>query len=148
MTIKDYIIISVSIIGLIWYYLCIIALGWKPAEKDTPAAGFRTFMSLSVTTIGTSLAAFFGMLIGLKTVSGSFEGVQDGSAAVQNAAHAVNTALSGSLQWVAAGLYVLSLVLGLYFWWRGDARTDPAILNLGKSFLGLIAGVIAIALRI
>lgn len=147
------IVLIVGASGLIWYYFSLFALGLKPLDPGQAAESFRQFMSLSVTSIGVTLATFVGMLLGVRSISNAVkEETQTVSETVSSAAPQVQQLASGALttnlQWYAAGAYVLSIFIALYFWWRAGDKTDPAISNLGKSLLGLVAGALAIALNL
>ena len=153
-SLREIIIVGVGSAGLIWYYVSLFTLGLKPAAADTPSTTFRQFMSLSVTSIGVTLATFMGMLLGIRTISNAVkEEVGQATAnAIAPAASQIQQLASGALttnlQWWAAGFYILSLVIALVFWYRGGDATDPAVSNLGKSLLGLVAGALAIALNL
>jgi uncharacterized membrane protein YfhO len=56
-------------LGVIWYYACIVVIGWQLLDSDREASSLRDFMSVSITTIGVSLATFVGMLLGLRGVA-------------------------------------------------------------------------------
>ena len=146
MTLRSVLLILFGTIGLIWYYLClfVIGLNWS---TDPGTAEFRSFMSLSITTIGVTLATFVGMLLGFRGMSGEIQkGVQESRAdAPVDRIREIAEVTGGSrMQWAAAGLYALSLLLALFFWWHVGNTTDPAIINLGKSLLGLIGGALAV----
>ncbi len=167
MDIRDVFSYIFGIIGIVWYYVCVIYIGSRPLPPDVAPGNFRSFMSLSVTTIGVSLATFVGMLLGLQSVSTD---IQEKADAVQEAQKTIEAEhpktvekVSGKtdelkktakktvpnyMQWAAAALYVLSLLLALVFWWRTEPMTDPAISNLGKSLLGFIAGAFSILLNL
>jgi Na+/H+-translocating membrane pyrophosphatase len=144
MSFKDILVVLLAWAGLIWYYVSIFSLGRNPRDANQPQTTFQQFMSLSVTSIGVSLATYVGMLLGLQSVSEtakfSFESV------APEVRRIIEGTLVSNLQWCAAALYVVSLFCALYFWKRGGDKTDPAVSNLGKSLLGLIAGALAIAL--
>jgi hypothetical protein len=152
MSLREFLTLAVGAIGLIWYYASLFSLGLNPLTSGQVPTAFRQFMSLSVTSIGVSLATFVGMLLGIQQVVGQINdavnkaGVQLAPTNFQALA-AINKLLTG-LQWWAAGLYVLSLVIALGLWKRGGDATDPAVSNLGKSLLGLIGGVFAILLNL
>jgi hypothetical protein len=149
---------GLAIVGMLWYYICLLVIGFQ-TSKDQSTTGFRQFMSLSITTISVALATFVGMLLGVQVIS---DEIKEGAPHVATAAAAnppavktlnaaVKTATGGTLyiQWVASCLYVVSIVLALFCWWyRGDAKSDPAIVNLAKSLLGLVAGALSILLKL
>jgi hypothetical protein len=162
MSMQSILVFFLGVVGLVWYYTCLISIGYWPLEPGETADAFRQFMSLSVTTIAVSLATFVGMLLGIRGVS---ENARKGVKALRGVgeAHAVAAQLSqaspilqglleGSLttrlQWSAAGLYVLSLLIALGLWWHGGDATDPAVSNLAKSILGLIGGALSIVLNL
>lgn len=125
-------------LGIVWYVVCILLVSF--VEKR-PTPEFYQFMALSVTTIGTALAAFVGMVLG-------FERVND-KAARAGAPATPLTQLS-SIQSVAAWVYPLSLLLALIIWAIkafSGTTCDPIITELGKSLLGFAAGAIAVALN-
>jgi hypothetical protein len=137
-------------VGVAWYYVCLVVLGLQ-TSVDPSNAAFRDFMSLSLTTIGVALATFTGIILGFRAVSDEVrEGVRQagvGAAAIK--LNAVATTVAGSfLQWAVAFLYVLSLLLALYFWWLFGDKAEPAIINLGKSLLGLVGGALSVLLNL
>jgi hypothetical protein len=146
MSLRNALVQAMGLIGLIWYYVCLFVIGLQ-LSSDSSAANFREFMSLSLTTIAVSLATFVGMLLGFRGVS---EEIQESVREVQSDQgfarfEQIAQGTGGTrLQWIAAGLYVLSLLLALYFWWHGGDKSDPAIVNLGKSLLGLIGGALSV----
>jgi len=148
--------------GIGWYFLCLVAVGnnWIPDEGDTKS--FRSFMSLSITTIGAALATFVGLILGFQVVS---RGAGAGAAAAQaaqaaqggQAAQAVSTDHLQKLaadtkvswvQWMVAFLYLLSLLVALQMWWKAGDSIDQAVTNLGKSFLGLVGGALSVLLNL
>ncbi|HYH65413.1 MAG TPA: hypothetical protein VD866_12020 [Urbifossiella sp.] len=145
--------------GIGWYFLCIVAVGNNviPDEGDTKS--FRSFMSLSITTIGAALATFVGLILGFQVVS---RGAGVGAAAAQAAqggqpAQAVGTTHLKQLeantrvswiQWLVAFLYLLSLLVALQMWWKAGDSVDQAVTNLGKSFLGLVGGALSVLLNL
>lgn len=164
---KDAIVMAFGILGMLWYYTCLIVIGFQ-TSKAPETALFRQFMSLSITTIGVALATFVGMLLGFRGVSDEIrKGVTqvttttahaDGTPAglnpqarpgLQKLQEVVRAAEGSALQWWASGLYAFSIALALFCWWyRGDTVTDPAIVNLGKSLLGLVAGSLSVILSL
>jgi hypothetical protein len=153
MSFKDILVVLLAWAGLIWYYVSIFSLGRNPRDANQPQTTFQQFMSLSVTSIGVSLATYVGMLLGLQSVSETAKNQMAMTSAkfsFESVAPEVRRIIEGTLvsnlQWCAAALYVVSLFCALYFWKRGGDKTDPAVSNLGKSLLGLIAGALAIAL--
>ena len=155
----DIIIVVVGSIGMLWYYVSLFALGLKPLAKDQPADGFRQFMSLSLTSIGTTLSTFVGMLLGVRAVSHSVQGevatragsqgvTELASTATSHVGQLISGAITSNIQWSAAAVYVLSLVIALVLWYRGGDQTDPAVSNLGKSLLGLVAGALTVVLNL
>jgi hypothetical protein len=128
----------IGFVAIAWYYICIIYVGfWDPAPEDD-SGGFRHFMTLSISTLSGTMATFVGMLLGLKAV-----------AAEGSAAEAIKqTAPLTNLQMAAAIAYVVSLIGALIAWAIHKEGADPSIVALGKSFLGLIGGVLAIGLNV
>jgi hypothetical protein len=133
---------AVGTVGLLWYYLCVIDLGMRPTPKGDTASGFRQFQALSVTTISVSLATYVGYVMGIPLNGDA------GTAAVSAAAAASTLARVSMLQWLAAALYVLSLVLAIWFYSQKKDATEPAITGLAKSLLGFVAGVFALSLNV
>jgi len=80
------------------------------------------------------------MLLGLRQAADSALVAQNG--------HGTGSGITTNLQWVSAGLYVLSLLIALWFWYRHGDKTDPAVSNLGKTLLGLLGGALAIVLNL
>ncbi len=133
---------AVGTIGLLWYYLCVIDLGVRPTSRGDTAGGFRQFQALSVTTISVSLATYVGYVVGIP-LNG------DATAApLAAAAGAAPLARVSMLQWLAAALYVMSLVLAIWFYAQKKDATEPAITGLAKSLLGFVAGVFALSLNV
>src|SRR5262245_52415850 len=130
--------ILISVIGgiaILWYFICLIALGFRwPYTADSARDGFRQFMSLSLSTLSGTLATFVGLVLGIKTAE--TVNAPDRAAAVLQ-----GEALSW-LQMVAALAYVVSLFIALWAWYRTRDNADPTIQALGKSFLGLIVGAL------
>jgi hypothetical protein len=147
---KDALTLGLGVLGLAWYYLCLLSVGWKPLPPGQPPNAFRQFMSLSITTIGVSLATFVGMLLGVNEVKEQVaEAVRANTRALSPApSFAFPTLSSTDLQWIAGGLYVLSLLIALWLWRKGGDDTDPAVSNLAKSILGLIGGALSILLNL
>lgn len=158
-TLRDVIVFCVGTLGIAWYYICILVIGAKPLAGKAPGSSFRQFMSLSITTISVSLATYVGMILGLRSVSDEIQKGVARANAMAGAATAAATAAAAplreaaqvanpnALQWGAAILYILSLVLALVLWWRGGDDTDPAISKLGQSLLGLIGGALSVLLN-
>lgn len=157
MSMQELLIRVIAVVGLAWYFICVFHLGLRPTPRDKQANGFRQFQALSVTTISVSLATFVGFVIGLKgkehipnsTANAppsvdAASGASDSSSGVLS--QVFNTASFADLQWWSAGLYVVSLVLALWFYYRSQDGTEPAITGLAKSLLGFVAGVLSIAL--
>jgi drug/metabolite transporter (DMT)-like permease len=166
-------LVGFGVLGIVWYYVCLFNVGQNPGQPETT---FRTFMSLSITTISVSLATFVGLILGLQTVSEQYK--QRASALTeahgeiaQVAADASTAANRGPviadmaeranqlegvaqrtvpsyMQWGAALMYLLSLIIAMYFWWKNPDNADPAIANLAKSILGLIGGSLSVLLNI
>lgn len=135
---------AVGTIGLLWYYLCVIDLGVRPTAKGDTASGFRQFQALSVTTISVSLATYVGYVVGIPLNGDAGATALSAAAGVAGAPLARVT----MLQWLAAALYVLSLVLAIWFYAQKKDATEPAITGLAKSLLGFVAGVFALSLNV
>ena len=154
MSMQELLIRAIAVVGLAWYFICLLHLGLKPTAQGTQANGFRQFQALSLTTISVSLATFVGFVIGLKgkehiPSSSAVTTPTAGSGAPSDAGILTKIADAASfadLQWWSAALYVLSLVLALWFYYRTQDTTEPAITGLAKSLLGFVAGVLSITL--
>jgi hypothetical protein len=134
---------AVGTIGLLWYYLCVIDLGLRPTPKGEASGGFRQFQALSVTTISVSLATYVGYVVGIP-----LNGADSAAALSAAAAGTASLARVSMLQWLAAALYVMSLVLAIWFYAQKKDATEPAITGLAKSLLGFVAGVFALSLNV
>ena len=149
MSLRDALVIGMGAVAIGWYYVCLYAIGSHPPDATTAQDTFRGFMSLSLTTIGASLATFVGMLLGIRSVAESVKP----EASAQNPAtpqiqRLAGGGLTSTLQWVAAGLYVLSLLIAIWYWYQFRAKADPAITNLGTTLLGLVGGALSIMLNL
>lgn len=138
--------ILIALLGgsaIVWYFLCLIYLGFiqpkAPAKAD---GGFRPFMSLSVSTISGTLATYVGMVLGIQSAANK-TGANPVAAILQSGL----TPLS-YLQGIAAIAYVFSLLMALTAWWWNRANPDETIVALGRSFLGLIGGSLAVLLNV
>ena len=149
MTLNNALVLIIGVVAIIWYYICLIGIGIHPLPIGTPADAFRQFMSLSLTSLGASMATFIGMLLGIRSISGTVRTeVAATSTDTPNLKQLAAGAFTTSLQWWAAALYVVSLLVALWFWYHTGDLTDPAISNLGKSLLGLFGGALSIALNL
>ncbi len=156
MDLQTLLIRTISIIGLVWYYLCLLHLGLKPTPKDQTPNGFRQFQALSITTISVSLATYVGFVIGVKgtghmppSIASNSQGVVPNSAdstATGILEQISNTAGFDDLRVLSAAAYIFSLILALWFYYRKQDETEPAITGLAKSLLGFVAGVLSITL--
>jgi hypothetical protein len=128
--------------AIVWYYICIIYLGFVHPEPD-PAVdpAFRHFLSSSIATLSTTLAAYVGMIIGVQTASRAPD--TNKFAAVFASTQTPVTPVQG---WAAVS-YVLSVIIALFAWWY-HPKPDPAIASLGNSFLGLAGGALAVILNV
>lgn len=135
-----------GLLAIIWYYFCLIKIGTGSINQGTNQA-FYQFMTTSLTSLGTSLATYVGMLLGLQSTELKVDKNISDVVEAAEITRDYNLATS-DVQWAAAGLYVLSLLLAIFFWYRRGQNTDPAISNLGKSLLGLLAGALTIALNL
>ena len=155
MALRDILALVLGIAALLWYFICLFSIGTAPLPTGTTPDDFRGFMSLSLTTIGASLATFIGMLLGIKQVgdvvraekSTPDQTGQQTTGGVQMQRLTAG-ALTTNLQWVAAALYVISLGIALWFWHLHGDKTDPAVTNLGKTLLGLLGGALVIVLNL
>jgi hypothetical protein len=164
---RNILIVAVGMLGLTWYYLCVIDLGMRPTPAGTQASGFRQFEALSITTISVSLATFVGYVVGIPlqgiaaapeaaaVASAGADAASAAASAASAAAGIAKTILSNSkpgrvtlLQWLAAVLYVISLILAVWFYSRTKDETEPAITGLAKSLLGFVAGVFSLSLNV
>jgi heme A synthase len=156
MDLQTLLIRTISIIGLVWYYLCLLHLGLKPTPKDQTPNGFRQFQALSITTISVSLATYVGFVIGIKgtshlPASPSGEPGNSGSNAASQTSSGLLDQIANShgfddLRVLSAAIYIFSLVMALWFYYRKQDETEPAITGLAKSLLGFVAGVLSITL--
>ena len=137
--------------------LHLLVSSWDKADpQGSQANEFRQFQALSVTTISVSLATFVGFVIGLKgkehIPSSSAESAPTVDAGASSdsgvLAKIADAASFADLQWWSAGLYVLSLVLALWFYYRTQDTTEPAITGLAKSLLGFVDGVLSITVSV
>ena len=152
---QELLIRAIAVVGLAWYFVCLFHLGIKPTQPGAQPNGFRQFQALSVTTISVSLSTFVGFVIGLKgkehiPSSSAEAAAKTGAGAPDDGvlAKLADAASFADLQWWSAGLYVLSLVLALWFYYRTQDSTEPAITGLAKSLLGFVAGVLSITLSV
>lgn len=134
----DRLIQVMGAVAIIWYFVCLISLGFHPADTGT----FHQFMSYSVTTLGATLATFVGMLLGIRQIARASAGALPASQAKLG-----EQLTTTSLQWWAAGLYLLSLFIAIAFWAAGNP-VDPAIENLAKSLIGLVGGALTVSLNV
>jgi hypothetical protein len=152
-----------GVVAIAWYYLCLFQIGLDLGLSGT----FRDFMSLSITSIGAALATFVGGLLGVRQVAGVVEKTETPVNQSQMPAMGVPTSgvpqqqpnlvaqqqrlfqafATTGMQWAATILYIASLLLALWFWYRTGDKTDPALTNLGKTLLGLMGGALAIVLN-
>jgi len=51
MPLKDLLAIALGALAILWYYICLIAIGKSPGTENANTDTFRVFMSLSMTTI-------------------------------------------------------------------------------------------------
>ena len=94
-------------------------------------------MALTIVVIGGTLATFVGMVIGRGLLP-------------QADADAPPAEVSSVSNWQSAAAYAYlgSLVLALLFWWGNGDACDPAVANLGQSFLGLVGGALTVMLNV
>jgi hypothetical protein len=123
----------IGLIAIVWYCFCICAIGFNWTQALGTGLEFRQFMSLSISTLSGTLATFVGMVFGVH--------------AIKNIQKVEVPSQLTTLQWLAAIVYVASLIVALLAW-RITANVDPVIIALGKSFLGLIGGVLAVGLNV
>jgi hypothetical protein len=129
--------------GIVWYYICLIYLGFiHPEPTPDVAAGFREFMATSISIMSGTLATYVGMILGVQTAAK--EPNANPVAAVLQRQKTPVTRLQG----IAAIAYVASLLIALFAWWECFPRPDPTIEALGKSLLGLIGGALAVILNV
>ena len=95
-------------------------------------------MSMSITTLGATLATFVGMVLGFQ---------QTRSAAPAAAGNPAPVTQLSIFQIIAAWAYVASLILALVIWWS-HSNCDASIMHLGQSFIGLIGGALAVMLNV
>jgi hypothetical protein len=130
---KNLPIALIGVIAILWYYYCVFAIGfhWPIASES-----FREYMSLSVSTLGGTLATFVGMIFGVQTVKTIKGNAMEGFPLTV-------------LQWLATIAYVVSLIVAMFAWYRTSPpnEVDPVIIALAKSFLGLVGGVLVVGLN-
>lgn len=158
LTPREWVVGSLGVTALLWYLACLIVLGSRPWPIPPPPpppdpVSFYEFMSLSLTTIGATLAAFVGVVLGIQTVAklSSRPAAELRSSLpteIQQYMKDVDTATTVSnFQWATVGLYVVSLLVALVFWGIYGEQAHEAIRSLGKSLLGLMAGALGIILN-
>jgi hypothetical protein len=108
-------------------------------------------MSVSVTTISSTLATFIGMAFGFQQVRAKAmaeEKVTKDKAAAEAAGRLISLT---PWQTAAAVWYMLSLLLALAIWgwnqWH-HGQCDPIIQGVGRSFLGIVGGALAVVLNV
>ncbi len=178
-TTREIVLVLMGGLALGWYFFCLIRIGRNP--NPNPLYDQRNFEETSVTTISTTLATIVGLVLGLQIVSQDAIATQDSASnlepqiaaiekavpdtatdrsrvATDNAAD-VNAKLAAIIeatrpslfQWVAFGLYIVSLMLAVYFWYKppaGQASASPVITSLAKSLLGVFAGALSALLAV
>jgi hypothetical protein len=142
MTMKRSLVVFVGSIGMIWYFACLFLIGLDGIKEDSQS--FREFMSISLTTIATALATFVGAILGIKFIGDEIKKDKNGQPKVlSDRLSLIKDLANGTIfQWVAAFAYVISLIIAVILWWMKGDKADPTIISLGKSLLGLVAGVI------
>jgi hypothetical protein len=147
MPLVELLILILGVVGLLWYYVCLVSVGLKPNPAGGPVGAYRQFESLSITTISVSLATFIGSLLGTTQAAHQLESQPQVPTPSPVSGVVQSTLRASDLQWACAGFYVISLALAIFFWHREKDRTDPAISTLAKSLLGVVGGALSIALK-
>lgn len=126
-----------------WYFICLYYLGFLHPQPDADVdETFRQFMATSITTISGTMATYVGMILGVKSAA------SDPNASPASRVLHLRTTPISWLQAIAAIVYVASLVVALFAWWKSFPKPDPTVVALGKSLLGLIGGVLAVILNV
>lgn len=140
---RDKLLIVIGALAISWYFVCIVYAGCTDVNGDAISKDMRQFMSVSITTISGTLATYLGMLLGFGSA------VRRGRDGEQPSEQAPAVPQISRMQAVAAVAYVLSLVVALGIWLATDeTKLDSAVLNLGRSILGLFGGVLAVILNV
>lgn len=137
---------GVGLLAFIWYYVSLLYVGFgahAPGETDS----LREYMAVSITTISSTLATFIGMAFGFQQVKSKAKAQQ------RTPDHAETAALNNLMplsawQTAAALAYIASLVFALVIWWWLGEKCDPVIQNVGRSFLGIVGGLLAVVLNV
>ena len=144
---------AIGSLAITWYFFCICYIGLiaPPSPADPNAVTkiatsqnanqpitLPQFMSMSITTLGATLATFVGMVLGFQ---------QTKSAAPAAAGNPAPVTQLSIFQIIAAWAYVASLILALVIWWS-HSNCDASIMHLGQSFIGLIGGALAVMLNV
>jgi hypothetical protein len=143
LTFRDKLLIAIGALAISWYFVCIVCAGCTDVDGDAISKDMRQFMSVSITTISGTLATYIGMLLGFGSA------LRRGGGDAQPSEQAAAVPQITRMQAVAAVAYVVSLVVALGIWLATDEKNlDPAVINLGRSILGLFGGVLAVILNV
>jgi len=144
---RDKLLIVIGALAISWYFVCIVYAGCTDVNGDAISKDMRQFMSVSITTISGTLATYLGMLLGFG--SALRRGRDGEQPSEQTSEPAAAVPQISRMQAVAAVAYVVSLVVALGIWLATDeTKLDSAVLNLGRSILGLFGGVLAVILNV
>jgi hypothetical protein len=124
--------------AIVWYYICIIYLGFLHPQPDPSIdEAFRHYLSSSISTLSTTLATYVGLIIGVQTASRA-----PGASKVAAVFSSKVTPVTNVQGWAAIS-YLVSVFLAVGAWWY-HPEADPSIKALGSSFLGLAGGALAV----
>jgi hypothetical protein len=131
---------AIGVLAVVLYVLAIIYVGMINLRSPKPIV--PPIIDYFVTSMSATLATFLGMVLGFKKANDK--------TGVPGAAVAPVTRLDW-VQTIVAWTYVLSLVLGLVFWFLDGPFSDGAaqlLQNLTKSLVGLFVGAITVYLNV
>lgn len=137
----------IALIGGLIYFGIVVWLGIVTATKSTAAV--PTVLLPLVTAIGTALSLNFGAVLGLPAQPTDKGSLVTAAARTLDYKPADDIVKLSIVQLVGMGIYGLSLVIATVCWLiAGFSTTSPqAIQSLGASLIGVVAGVVTIALQ-
>ena len=164
-------------VGMVWYFVCLILVGlWPRAGAARTGFDEFMGISITTISVSlaTFVGMLLGLQKVSRDINQGIERSAQASASVSSkedvkfsesetrdssstrtvvgadlgGLQKVADKSSGSqIQWAASGLYVLSLLIAVCFWYFNQTNSDPAIINLAKSLLGLVGGTISVLLN-